>query len=83
MAGSNPSSFLKSRFVILFSIAASLEFAREERGQEKKPASVAAGVLSFESEIKSGQHPARNCGAMVVMMPDCAGCCSCGHEKPV
>jgi len=20
---------------------------------------------------------------MVVMMPDCAGCCSCGHEDPV
>jgi hypothetical protein len=36
---------------------------------KKKPASVAAGVLSFESEIKSGQHPARIYRAVVVM-PD-------------
>jgi hypothetical protein len=49
----------------------------------KKPASVAAGVLSFDSEFKSGQHPARSCGAMVMVMTDCAGCCSCGHEGSV
>jgi len=68
---------------LFFFAAASLEIAQKKSVGKKKARQCCGGRPFVRSEIKSGQHPARSCGAMVVMMPDCARCCLYGHERSV